>query len=148
MFRVNYYEIEDKFLSFFEVDDNYNVLKGNIYTIERPGFLINIGWDSVQVGNDYYMVLSYPDFTGGSNSSHQVATSWLSMLTTDQFTAIKDLVKDSIILDAVDHVTPDLLKKVNKLLPDDVKVKVPGALAGPNPTETLSDLSKDNGPLT
>lgn len=71
---LNYYEILDSRINFFSVDSNYRLLKGTIYTIQRSGFIINLGWDSVQIQGDYYIILTYPDFKKAIQNASTIAT--------------------------------------------------------------------------
>ena len=59
---VNYYEILDSRINFYSVDNHYQLVTDSIYYIDRAGFIINLGWDSVKIDNDFYIILTYPNY--------------------------------------------------------------------------------------
>ncbi len=65
---LNYYEVIDSRINFYAVDDQYNVIPNIIYYIERQGFIVNLGWDSIQVGSDWYIILTYPPYNGATGA--------------------------------------------------------------------------------
>jgi hypothetical protein len=98
------------------VESNYRLLKGTIYYIDRPDFIINLGWDSVQIQGDYYIILTYPDYRtkvtrDGSHAVTQSNDPWLVKLSQSS------VVKYDSILKAFDATLPDS-EKVNS--PDTV----------------------------
>jgi hypothetical protein len=66
---VNYYEIKNARINFFSVNTRYKCVDSLIFYIDRPGFIINLGWDSIQINNEWYIVLTYPAYRNGENDS-------------------------------------------------------------------------------
>jgi hypothetical protein len=54
----------------------YKCIDSRIFYIDRPGFIINLGWDSVQINNEWYIILTYPAYRNGKNDSAQYDPSW------------------------------------------------------------------------
>ncbi len=85
---VNYYEIKNARVNFFSVNNRYKCIDPRIFFVDRPGFVINLGWDSVQINNEWYIILSYPAFKNGKQDSGyvpnahtpQIDPSWLASL--------------------------------------------------------------------
>jgi hypothetical protein len=65
---LNYYQIEQNRLNFFHVNDRYQIQKDTIYYIDRAEFIINLGWDSIQINNDWYIILTYPNYKSGKQA--------------------------------------------------------------------------------
>ncbi len=68
---VNYFEIKNSRINFFSVNNRYKCIDPTIYYIDRTGFIINPGWDSVQIGNDWYIILTYPAYINKGKDSVQ-----------------------------------------------------------------------------
>jgi hypothetical protein len=98
---VNYYEIKNARINFFSVNNRYKCIDPRIFFVDRPGFVINLGWDSVQINNEWYIILSYPAFRNGKRdtayvaNSHtpQIDPSWLTSLPAGLRSSLDSLVK-------------------------------------------------------
>jgi hypothetical protein len=70
--RKNYYELTGR-ANFYEVDNKYQILKDTIY-YSTTGFLINTDWDEVSIDNKIYIVVTYPNYKNGRQSSNDRST--------------------------------------------------------------------------
>lgn len=70
--RKNYYELAGR-ANFYEVDNKYQILKDTIF-YSANGFLINTDWDEVSIDNKIYIILTYPKYKNGRQSSNERTT--------------------------------------------------------------------------
>ncbi|MCZ8023684.1 MAG: hypothetical protein O9294_18140 [Cytophagales bacterium] len=70
--RKNYYELTGR-ANFYEVDNKYQILKDTIY-YSTTGFLINTDWDEVSIDDKIYIVVTYPNYKNGRQSSNDRST--------------------------------------------------------------------------
>lgn len=85
---VNYYEIKNARINFYSVNNRYKCIDPRIFFVDRPGFIFNLGWDSVQINKEWYIILRYPDYKKGKKDSTltggahlpQTDPSWLTSL--------------------------------------------------------------------
>ncbi|MBS4071947.1 MAG: hypothetical protein KGZ90_11495 [Algoriphagus sp.] len=66
--RKNYYELLGR-ANFFEVNNRYEILKDTIY-YSSSGFLINAEWDEVSIDDKIYIIITYPNYSNGKQSSN------------------------------------------------------------------------------
>lgn len=67
--RKNYYELLGR-ANFFEVNNRYEILKDTIF-YSSSGFLINAEWDEVSIENKIFIVITYPNYSNGRQSSNE-----------------------------------------------------------------------------
>jgi hypothetical protein len=66
--RKTYYELEGR-ANFYEVDNKYQLLADTIF-YTTSGFLIHAEWDEVPINGKVYIVVTYPSYTNGLQSSN------------------------------------------------------------------------------
>lgn len=65
--KKNYYELEGR-ANFYEVNNRYNIFKDTLF-YSLTGFLVNTDWDEVSIENKIYIILTYPKYKNGRQSS-------------------------------------------------------------------------------
>jgi hypothetical protein len=70
--RKSYYELASR-ANFYEVNNKYIILKDTVF-YSANGFRINTDWDEVSIDKKIYIILTYPKYNKGRQSSKERTT--------------------------------------------------------------------------
>lgn len=108
--KKNYFELKAR-AKFFEVNNKYEIYEDTIF-YTNSGFLINNEWDEAIIGEKLYVIITYPKFTNGIQSSD------------DPTKYLRDSVKFLADLKAVNYPLLNLNGKTLAILKEDFE-KIP-----------------------